>query len=260
LFPGYKKRTLTSESSLFAIGLTTSSFLYPITGSSMANSLSVVIDSLPYLLQGSLITAGIVISAMLIGLVIGVLMAVGLVYGNRPVKFLLGVYIWIFRGVPVVVLLFLFYFGLFTFLGLNFSAFFSVTVVLGMTTGAYQANIFRGAILSLPRGQFNAASALGMSDAQAIRNIILPQILRMSIPAWSNEYSIILKDSALAFVIGAPEIMARTQFVASRTYQHLSLYITAGVIYFLLTWGGVLLLRKLEEFLRIPGYSHDGNQ
>ncbi|MCP4338838.1 MAG: amino acid ABC transporter permease [Desulfobulbaceae bacterium] len=226
----------------------------------MPIALSAVIDSLPYLLQGSFITAGIVVSAMLLGLVIGICMAVGLVYGNRSVRYLLTLYVWVFRGVPVVVLLFLFYFGLFTFLGLNFSAFVSVTIVLGMTTGAYQANIFRGAILSLPQGQFKAASALGMSNGQAIRSIVLPQILRMSIPAWSNEYSIILKDSALAFVIGAPEIMARTQFVASRTYQHLSLYIAAGVIYFLLTWGGVIALRKLEQYLRIPGYSHHGTK
>jgi polar amino acid transport system permease protein len=226
----------------------------------MPHALSVVIDSLPYLLQGSFLTAGIVVSAMFLGLVIGILMAVGLVYGNRFIQYLLTAYVWVFRGVPVVVLLFLFYFGLFTFLGLKFSAFTAVTLVLGMTTGAYQANIFKGAILSLPKGQFKAAIALGMSHIQAIQSIVLPQILRMSIPAWSNEYSIILKDSALAFVIGAPEIMARTQFVASRTYQHLSLYISAGIIYFLLTWAGVLALRKLENHVRIPGYSHHGNQ
>ncbi len=226
----------------------------------MPHALSVVFDSLPYLLQGSFLTIGIVVAAMCLGLVLGICMAVGLVYGNRFVRYLLTAYVWIFRGVPVVVLLFLFYFGLFNFLDLQFSAFTAVTIVLGMTTGAYQANIFRGAILSLPKGQFNAAIGLGMSEIQAIKNIVLPQILRMSIPAWSNEYSIILKDSALAFVIGAPEIMARTQFVASRTYQHLSLYITAGIIYFLLTWAGVIALRRLEKSLRIPGYSHQGNQ
>jgi polar amino acid transport system permease protein len=226
----------------------------------MSDAFSIVIGSLPYLLQGSLLTAGIVVGAMLFGLVIGIFMAVGLVYGNTLLKHLLTVYVWIFRGVPVVVLLFLFYFGLFNFLGLKFSAFTAVTIVLGMTTGAYQANIFKGAILSLPQGQFKAASGLGMSDTQTIKSIVLPQILRMSIPAWSNEYSIILKDSALAFVIGAPEIMARTQFVASRTYQHLALYITAAIIYFLLTWAGVLALRKLEQYVRIPGYSHQGNQ
>ena len=226
----------------------------------MQNGLTVVIDSLPYLLQGSLLTAGIVVFAMFLGLLIGICMAVGLVYGNRLIRSLLTAYVWIFRGVPVVVLLFLFYFGLFSYMGLSFSAFTTVSIVLGMTTGAYQANIFRGAILSLPHGQFKAASGLGMSDLQAIKNIVLPQILRMSIPAWSNEYSIILKDSALAFVIGAPEIMARTQFVASRTYQHLSLYITAGIIYFLLTWAGVIALRKLETSLRIPGYSPQESQ
>ena len=226
----------------------------------MANALSVVIDSLPYLLKGSLLTTGIVVAAMFLGLVIGIFMAVGLVYGNRAVRHLLTVYLWIFRGVPVVVLLFLFYFGIFTYLNLQVSAFTAVAVVLGMTTGAYQANIFRGAILSLPKGQFKAESGLGMTDVQAIRSIVLPQILRISIPAWSNEFSIILKDSALAFVIGAPEIMARTQFVASRTYQHLAMYINAGVIYFFLTWAGVMALRKLEQHVRIPGYSYNGNQ
>lgn len=224
----------------------------------MPNGLSVVLDSLPYLLQGSFITAGIVISAMFLGLIIGILMAVGLVYGNRVIKSVLAAYVWVFRGVPVLVLLFLFYFGLFTYLGFNISAFTAVAIVLGMTTGAYQANIFRGAILSLPQGQFKAASGLGMSNFQAIKSIILPQILRLSIPAWSNEYSIILKDSALAFVIGAPEIMARTQFVASRTYQHLWLYLAAGFIYFLLTWAGVLALRKLEQWVAIPGYTQHG--
>lgn len=224
----------------------------------MTASLAVILDSFPYLIQGACITAGIVVCAMLFGLVLGVCIAVGLVYGPRPVRYLLNVYLWIFRGVPVLVLLFLFYFGLFTYLGLNFSGFVSVAIVLGLTTAAYQANIFKGAILSLPRGQFRAASSLGMSDMQAIRNIVLPQALRMSIPAWSNEYSIILKDSALAFVIGAPEIMARTQFVASRTYQHLPLYITAGIIYFLLTWLGVRLLLQLEKRVRIPGYSDHG--
>lgn len=225
----------------------------------MLESLSVIKDALPYLIKGSAATGVIVVGAMIIGLVMGLAMACGMVYGRKWVRLVVGFYIWFFQGVPVLVLLFLFYFGLFNFMGLNFTAITSVTIVLGMTTAAYQANIFRGAILSLPMGQFKAANALGMSNVQAIINIILPQVLRISIPAWSNEFSIILKDSALAFVIGAPEIMARTQFVASRTYQHLPLYITAGLIYFVLTWSGVKALRALENKVRIPGYSHQGN-
>ncbi len=223
--------------------------------SSFSTSLTTVYDALPYLLEGSLLTAGIVIGAMLFGLILGVGIAVNLVYGTRPIRLLCEVYVWFFRGVPVLVLLFLFYFGLFTWLNWKISADVAVAIVLGMTTGAYQANIFKGAILALPCGQFQGASALGMTDWQTIRTIILPQALRIAIPAWSNEYSIILKDSALAFVIGAPEVMARTQFIASRTYQHLPLYITAATIYFLLTWIGVKALARLERRVRIPGYS-----
>ena len=221
----------------------------------MEAKISAVITALPYLLAGVGNTAIIVVAAMLIGLVIGVPVAVALVYGPRWLRVPLAAYLWFFRGVPVLALLFLFYFGLFTWLEWNIPALAAVALVLGCTTGAYQANIFRGAILALPPGQFRAASALGMGRWQAIRTIILPQALRLAIPAWSNEYSIVLKDSALAFVVGAPEIMARTQFVASRTYQHLPLYIAAGVLYFLLTWAGVAALRALERKVRIPGYA-----
>ncbi len=226
----------------------------------MDTKMSAIITALPYLLAGVGNTALIVVAAMLIGLILGVPAAAALVYGPRWLRVLLTVYLWFFRGVPVLALLFLFYFGLFTWLGWNIPALAAVAIVLGCTTGAYQANIFRGAILSLPPGQFRAACALGMGRWQAVRTIILPQALRLAIPAWSNEYSIILKDSALAFVVGAPEIMARTQFVASRTYQHLPLYIAAGLLYFLLTWAGVAALRALERKVRIPGYAAGEHQ
>ena len=219
------------------------------------DSIQAIREALPYLLQGSLVTAVVVAGAMSLGLTAGVPMAVGQVYGKPWIRRTIDLYVWFFRGVPVLVLLFLFYFGLFNLLGLNLSALASSTLVLGMVSAAYQSQIFRGAIQSLPQGQMKGARALGMSDFQAIRNIILPQALRLAIPGWSNEYSIILKDSALAFVLGTSEIMARTHFVASRTYQHLPLYLTAGAIYFILTWLGVKALLKLEKKVRIPGYA-----
>jgi polar amino acid transport system permease protein len=157
--------------------------------------------------------------------------------------------------VPVLVLLFLFYFGLFSLIGLNISAFLCAVLVLGLRGTAYQSQIFRGSIQSLPQGQLKAARALGMSDASAVWSVILPQALRLSLPGWSNEYSIVLKDSAIAFVLGTSEIMSRTHFVASRTYEQLPLYLTAGVIYFLLTWLGIHGLRMLERKVSIPGYS-----
>lgn len=224
----------------------------------MLEALTAIWEALPYLLGGVGVTAVAVTGAMLFGLALGVTMAVGQVYGNGLARGAVGLYVWFFRGMPILALLFLFYFGLFSLMGFNIDALTAVILVLGMTTAAYQSQIFRGAIQSLPVGQMKAARALGMSDFMAIRTIILPQALRLSIPGWSNEYSIILKDSALAFVLGTSEIMARTHFVASRTYQHLPLYLTAGLLYFLLTWMGVRALRALERRTRIPGYAHQG--
>jgi polar amino acid transport system permease protein len=97
-----------------------------------------------------------------------------------------------------------------------------------------------------------------MSDPKAISYIILPQALRLSIPGWSNEYSIVLKDSAVVFALGVAEIMARTHFVATRTYQYLPLSLAAGFLYLVLTFLGVQALRMLEERVRIPGYSRPG--
>jgi polar amino acid transport system permease protein len=95
-----------------------------------------------------------------------------------------------------------------------------------------------------------------MSDTRAILHIVLPQALRLSIPGWSNEYSIILKDSAVTYALGVPEIMARTHFVATRTYQHMPLYLLAGLIFLLLTYLGTKGLRLLEEKVKIHGYTH----
>lgn len=220
----------------------------------MNQAFDVVIGAIPYLLGGTGLTVAAVLGGMFIGLAIGLPMAVAQVYGPAPLGWLVRAYVWFFRGVPILVLLFLFYFGLFQAFSWNIDALTAATLVLGMASGAYQSQIFRGAILSLSKGQFRAASALGFTDRQAILNIVLPQALRLSLPGWSNEYSILLKDSALAFVLGATEIMARTQFVATRTYQHLALALAACGIYFILTWVGVRALRMLERHVAVPGF------
>ena len=137
---------------------------------------------MPYLLQGSLVTMALVVGAMGLGLVLGVILAVGLVYGSPYIRTVFNLYVWFFRGVPLLVLLFLFYFGLFTLVGINISAFSAAVIVLGLISAAYQSQIFRGGILSLPEGQLKAARALGMSDTKAIFFIILPQALRLVHP------------------------------------------------------------------------------
>jgi len=215
----------------------------------------VIVDALPYILQGAGITLIIVIGAMFTGLVLGVPFALVQVYGHPVLRAVIGIYVWFFRGVPILILMFLFYFGIFELLHLNLTALTTTALVLGMTSAAYQSQIFRGSIQSLPLGQYKAAMALGMSRAQAVRSIILPQALRISIPAWSNEYSIILKDSALAYVVGAMDMFTRTHFVASRTYEHLTLFIFVGILYLIITVLGVRLLAMLEKKLRIPGYT-----
>ena len=231
----------------------------PETSAALAASLDVTLttvwEALPYMLVGSLVTMATVASAMALGLVFGVPLALAQTYGPRWARLLAALYVWFFRGTPILVLLFLVYFGLFgSLLGIDLPAIVAAALVLGMTSTAYQSQIFRGSIQSLPQGQFKAARSLGMSTRQALQAIILPQALRTSIPGWSNEYSIILKDSALAFALGAQEIMARTHFVATRTYTYLPLYITAGILYLIITIIGLKALRILERKVHIPGY------
>ena len=218
------------------------------------NSLLVVYNALPSILSGSLVTVGNVTLSLTMGLLLGVPLAVAQVYGGPWLRRLVALYVWFFRGVPILVLLFLCY-GLFISLGITLDPFFICCIVLGSTSTAYQSQIFRGAIESLPRGQLNAARALGMRESTGICSIILPQALRLSIPGWANEFSILLKDSAICFVLGTQDIMARTSFVAARTHEHLALYATAGVLYFVLTLAVLRLLRCLEQKVHVPGYS-----
>ncbi len=216
--------------------------------------LLVLYNALPYILQGTGITIIIVLSSLLLGFIVGIPLALILVYSkNRFFTFIVKTYVWFFRGVPILLLLFLFYFGLFELLNLDFGTIGASCIVLGLTSAAYQSQIFKGSIQSLPSGQLKAAKALGMTSTQAILFVILPQALRISIPAWTNEYTILLKDSALCFVLGTPEIMARTHFVASRTYEHLALYMMAGVIYLIITIIGLRLVRFVENKVRISG-------
>ena len=218
------------------------------------NSLLVVYNALPSMLSGSLVTVGNVTLSLTMGLLLGVPMAVAQVYGGPWLRRLVALYVWFFRGVPILVLLFLCY-GLFISIGVSIDPFFICCIVLGSTSTAYQSQIFRGSIESLPHGQLNAARALGMRESTGICSIILPQALRLSIPGWANEFSILLKDSAICFVLGTQDIMARTSFVAARTHEHLALYAAAGCIYFLLTLAVLKLLRRLEKRVHVPGYS-----
>lgn len=221
----------------------------------MIKSLLVIQQGLPYMLQGAVVNVIVVLSAMLFGFMLGLPLAVGQVYGNRVIRRIIGIYVWFFRGIPLLVFLFLFYFGLFTWLNINVSAFMVATMVLGLISSAYQSQILRGAISSLSQGQMKAARALGMSDTKAIVFIILPQAFRLSIPGWTNEYAILLKDSAVTYALGVTELMSRAHHIASRTYEHLAIYLAAGFIFLIFTYIGTKLLNVLHKKFTIPGYS-----
>ena len=224
----------------------------------MREDLMLIYQALPYLLKGCTVTLGLVGGALGLGFIIGIPMAMGQVYSNKYVAGLVSLYVWFFQGIPVLVLLFLFYFGLFSLLGLNLSAFTTALIVLGLISAAYQSQVFRGSIQSIGEGQMLAARSLGMSKIQAIWNIILPQALRFSIPGWSNEYASILKDSAIAYALGVTEILTRGNFTATRTFKTMPIYLTVAIIFIILTSSGMKIFDLLEKKVQIPGYTKNG--
>ena len=220
-------------------------------------NIALIVQAYPFLVRGSITTMGLVAGALGLGFVLGLPMAIGQVYGNKYVSGLISFYVWFFRGLPDLVLLFLFYFGLFNLIQLNLSAFNAAILVLGLRSTAYQSQIFRGSIQSIGEGQMLAALSIGMNKNNAIFNIILPQALRISIPGWSNEYAILLKDSAITYAIGVTEILTRSIFIATRTYKPMPIYFLTGVIFIILTYGGVKLLSMLENKLKTPGFGEE---
>lgn len=215
--------------------------------------LPTLIPYIPLILQGALWTFSLVGGGLGLGFLIGLPIAVGQVYGGRIIRLILDVYVWFFRGVPLIVQLFLFYWGVFPALGFKLPALATSIIVLGLRSGAYQSQIFRGAIESVEEGQMLAARAIGMSKAQAIIHIVLPQALRIAIPGWTNEYAILLKDSAICFVLGVMEILTRTKYVVMATGLALLPYLFAGVFFIVLTYGGTKIFNIIYEKVQIPG-------
>ena len=220
------------------------------------NGITAIQEGFFYLLAGVWVNIVVVIGAMFVGFLLGLPLSLGQIYSGKATRVLISIFVWFFRGIPLLVLLFLFYFGLVSFLNINLSAFSVAIIVLGLISSAYQSQILRGAILAIPDGQMKAARALGMSDVKAVFYVILPQALRISISGWSNEYAILLKDSAVTYALGVSELMSRANHVASRTYQHLHLYLLAGFMFMMLTYLGTRGLAALQKRLKLPGYTH----
>lgn len=223
------------------------------------DAITILIDWFPYLITGIGITIGLVAISLIIGVLFGLPMALGQVYGSLPVKSVISLYVWFFRGLPVLVLLFLFYFGIFPALSLDLPAFFVGATVLGLRGAAYQSQIFRGAIQSVSEGQMTAARSLGMSRFQAIRSIILPQAMRIALPGWSNEYPEILTESSICYAIGVAELLTRSSQIVSQTYVTMPIYLACAVIFILLSYAGTHTIQIIEKRIAIPGFGPGGS-
>lgn len=194
-----------------------------------------------FLLPGLGITVSVTAIALGIGCVFGATMAVFRVYGGPVSRPLATVYSIVIRAIPVIVIIFILFFVISEFIDL--SPFMSGAIALGFASGAYQTEIFRGAILAIPAGQMRAARAIGMGRGTAIRSIVLPQAFRVAIPALINEISLVLKDSSLVFVIGVPELLRRAQYASASTMEPLLAFGCAAAFYIAMT----LTLSKLLE-------------
>jgi polar amino acid transport system permease protein len=202
-----------------------------------------------FLLEGLGITVSVTLVALGVGFVLGVLMAILRVYGSRPLKALSAAYSVVVRAVPVVVTIFILYFVIAAVVDL--SPFLAGSLALGFASGAYQSEIFRGALQSVSPGQMTAARAIGMSRVQAIRHIILPQAIRLALPGWGNEATLVLKDSTLVFAVGVPEMLRRAQYVSSRTLEPFLAFGTAALLYLALTMLTSFVLGRVERRYRL---------
>ena len=216
--------------------------------------LDALVESLPQLFEGLKVTVGLTILSLIIGSILGILMAFGRVYGDKPLAFLIYIYEKTLRGIPLLVIFFIIYFGL-PQIGLNLDPFTSAVIGLGLRSTAYQAQIYRSTINSIPEGQMIAARSMGMSKIKAIRNIILPQVLRLSIPGWSNELTIVLKDTSIAFSIGVIDLMRQGRYIYSVNHELvLQILLIIALIYFIMVFSINKVLNYLEKKYKMTGF------
>jgi len=208
---------------------------------------------LPPLLEGTIATiklAGLYIPTALI---IGILIAVGRVYGNKLISSFCAIYILFFRGTPLLVQLFILYTG-FPYIGIFLSPYEAVFIGFSLCSGAYQSEYIRGAIQSVKSGQMMAAKALGMTKSIAILYIILPQALRRAIPSCSNEIIYSIKGSSLAMMITYVELTGAGKIIASRYFNYTEVFLIIAVIYLLIISVVTKFLNSLERRTKISGF------
>ena len=213
----------------------------------MALQFDIVQSAMADLLSGAGVTLRITVGAFAIALLVGVPLGVGR-SRSALVRRLSAVYVEAFRGTPLLIQLFFLYYGLPS-VGVVLSADVAAYLGLGLHGGAYLCEIVRGSLNGVPRGQEEAALALGMSPRQTVCHVLLPQALRTALPPLVNAYAGMLKESSLVSVLAITELTRVGQLVYTRTFRPFEIYLAVGVLYFCMTWMATAAARRLEARL-----------
>ena len=200
----------------------------------------------PGLLQGAVLTVEITVLGCLLAVVMGVLAALARLYGPAPLKWLATIYVEIFRGTSALVQLFWLFFVLPQF-GVTLDAFLVAVLALGLNVGAYGSEVVRGAILSVARGQWEAATALNMSRAQMLRRIILPQAFVAMIPPWGNLFIELLKSTALVSLITLSDLAFKAQQMNQNTFKTVPIFTLVLLMYLAMSLVLSIGMRLLEK-------------
>jgi polar amino acid transport system permease protein len=205
-----------------------------------------ILYAIPFLGQGLLITLVVSLLVVVLSLIVGGLLGLALVYGPLPLRFLVRAFSDIIRGIPILVLLFFVYYGM-PIAGLNLPPFSAAVLALTMFKIAQVIENVRGAIGSIPKGQMDAAKAIGLTFPKRLAYVIVPQAVRRFLPPWINGVTDAVKGSALVSLLGVSDLMYAMQTVIGRTYEPLPLYVLGAVIYFVINYSLSLSSRALER-------------
>lgn len=204
----------------------------------------------PFFVQGTLLTIGFSLAGILIGTVLGLLIGLGKMMRNKILAFPFDVYITFFRGTPLFVQILLIHFGIVPLFTGETNAVIAAILALSLNSAAYISEIFRAGIQSIDNGQMEAARSLGMNHVQAMRFVILPQAVKRMIPPLGNEFVTLIKESSLAAVIAAPELMYWGRAMAGQYYRVWEPYLMAALIYLVLTMSLTAILNLVERRLK----------
>ncbi|MCF7676767.1 amino acid ABC transporter permease [Aeromonas hydrophila] len=208
-----------------------------------------MIDSFwPLLSAGLIFTVPLTLITFVLGIVLGLSVALARLYGPAPLVMLVRFYVWLIRGTPLLVQLFLIFYGLPS-AGIVLDAFTAAVIGFTLNIGAYSSEIIRATLAAIPKGQWEAAYSIGMNWPQVMRRVILPQAARIAVPPLSNTFISLVKDTSLAAAVTVPELFQAAQRLASVTYEPLILYVETALIYLLFSSVLSTLQDKLEQRL-----------